>query len=129
MYNIQLKLVLEFGLTFDLCNHKVNFDFPNKMSLFGGEKSWKCCGFGLFSCWNLWFHEKNCQKNLGEKLVKMLGICHLTFRIVCVCSFGFLFNFRILLKYFRLFWGDFKNQWKTLFRKFINFYCRHPNLE
>ena len=31
---------------------------------FGGVKnSWKCCGFGHFSCWQLWFHEKNCQKN------------------------------------------------------------------
>jgi len=39
------------------------------------KNSWKCCGFGLFSCWQLWFHEKNCQKNLGEKLVKMLGVC------------------------------------------------------
>ena len=39
------------------------------------KNSWKCCGFGLFSCWPLWFHEKNCQKILGEKLVKMLGFC------------------------------------------------------
>ena len=31
---------------------KFNFDY-----------SWKCCGLGLFSCWQLWFHEKNCQKN------------------------------------------------------------------
>ena len=37
----------------------------------GVKNSWKCCGFGLFSCWQLWFHEKN----LGEKLVKMLGFC------------------------------------------------------
>ena len=66
---------------------------------------WKCCGFELFSCWKLWFHEKNCQKkigcktrenvvvldflavenfdftrkivkkNLGEKFLKMLGFC------------------------------------------------------
>ena len=26
------------------------------------KNSWKCCGFGLFSCWQFWFHEKNCQK-------------------------------------------------------------------
>ena len=39
------------------------------------KNSWKCCGFGLLGCWQLWFHEKNCQKNLGEKLVKMLGFC------------------------------------------------------
>ena len=51
---------------------KFNFDFPRKLSIFWGVKnSWKCCGFGLFSCWQLWFHEKTCQKNLGEKLVKM----------------------------------------------------------
>ena len=31
--------------------------------------------FGLFSCWQHWFHEKNCQKKLGEKLVKMLVFC------------------------------------------------------
>ena len=46
-----------------------------KLSNCFGWNSWKCCGFGLFSCWQLWFPEKNCQKNLGEKLVKMLGIC------------------------------------------------------
>ena len=28
------------------------------------------CGFGLFSCWQLWFHEKNCQKNW----VKNVGV-------------------------------------------------------
>ena len=31
------------------------------------KNSWKCCGFGLFSCWQLWFHEKNCQKKFGRK--------------------------------------------------------------
>ncbi len=76
---------------------KFNFDFPRKLSIFWGwktrenvvfldflavdnfdftrkiveknlgENSWKCCGFGLFSCWQLWFHEKKCQKNLGWK--------------------------------------------------------------
>ena len=52
---------------------KFNFDFPRKIvDFFGVKNSWKCCGFGLFSCWQLWFHEKNCQKKLGEKLVKML---------------------------------------------------------
>ena len=64
------------------------------------KNSRKCCGFGLFSCWQLWFHEKNLSKKfwvknswkccgfglfsfdfkrkivkkfLDEKLVKMLG--------------------------------------------------------
>ena len=34
---------------------------------FGVKNSWKCCGFGLFSCWQLWFHEKNCQKKFWVK--------------------------------------------------------------
>ena len=58
---------------------------------FWEKNSWICCGFGLFSCWQLWFHEKNCQKNLDEVLVKMLVFFvkiefldkNLTFRIVC----------------------------------------------
>ena len=33
----------------------------------GVKNSWKCCGFGLFSCWQLWFHEKKCRKNFGWK--------------------------------------------------------------
>ena len=39
--------------------------FVQKFNLsifFWVKNSWKCCGFGLFSCWQLWFHEKNCQK-------------------------------------------------------------------
>ena len=48
------------------------FNFVSKSWM---KNSWKCCGFGHHSCWQLWFHEKNCQKNLGEKLVKMLGFC------------------------------------------------------
>ena len=32
-----------------------------------GENSWKCCGFWLFSCRQLWFHEKNCQKKFWVK--------------------------------------------------------------
>ena len=71
------------------------------------KNSWKCCGFGLFSCWQLWFHEKNCQKkNLGEKLVKMLGFCqnwilrtnNLTFRIVWISRIS-----RIRDKFFMMF--------------------------
>ena len=34
---------------------------------FGWKNSWKCCGFGLFSYWQLWFHERNCQKKIGVK--------------------------------------------------------------
>ena len=55
---------------------KIQLCFSEKIvDFFGVKNSWKCCGFGLPSCWQLWFHEKNCQKNLGEKLVKMLGFC------------------------------------------------------
>ena len=46
---------------------KFNFDFPRKLSIFWVKNSWKCCGFRLFSCWQLWFHEKNCQKKFGWK--------------------------------------------------------------
>ena len=63
----------------------------NCQFLFWVKNSWKCCGFGLFSCWQLWFHEKNCQKKIW---VKNSGKCwgfvkiefldkNLTFRIVC----------------------------------------------
>ena len=55
---------------------KIQLWFLEKIVDFLGLKnSWKCCGFGHFSCWQLWFHEKNCKKKLGEKLVKMLGFC------------------------------------------------------
>ena len=51
-----------------------NFDFTRTIVKKNSVKNlWKCCDFGLISCWKLWFHEKNCPKNLGEKLVKMLG--------------------------------------------------------
>ena len=47
---------------------KFNFDFPRKLSIFFRVKnSWKCCGFGLFSCWQFWFPEKNCQKKIWVK--------------------------------------------------------------
>ena len=47
---------------------KFNFDFPRKLpNFFGVKKSWKCGGYGLLSCWQLWFHEKNCQKKFGWK--------------------------------------------------------------
>ena len=70
---------------------KINFDFPLKLSIFWVKNSWKCCGFGLFSCWQLWFHEKNCQKKNWAKnswkcsgFVKIeLLVKNLTFRIVC----------------------------------------------
>ena len=53
---------------------KSNFDFPRKLSIFWVKHSWKCCGFGLFSCWQLWFHEKNCQKKFGRKTRENVGV-------------------------------------------------------
>ena len=42
---------------------------------FGVKNLWKCCGFGLFDSWQLWFHEKNCQKkNLGWKTRENVGV-------------------------------------------------------
>ena len=53
---------------------KIQLWFSEKIvDFFGVKNSWKCCNFGLFSCWQLWFHEKNCQKHLSEKLVKTFG--------------------------------------------------------
>ena len=52
-----------------------NLHFLSKNStLIGVKNSWKCCGFGLFSCWQLWFHEKNCQKKFGWKTRENVGI-------------------------------------------------------
>ena len=54
---------------------KFNFDFPRKLSIFLGEKTrWKCCNFRLFSCWQLWFHKKSCQKNFGWKTHENVGV-------------------------------------------------------
>ena len=41
---------------------------------FGVKNSWKCCGFGLFGCWQLWFHEKNGQKKFGWKTRENVGV-------------------------------------------------------
>ena len=41
---------------------KIQLWFSRKFRFFWVKNSWKCCGFGLFSCWQFWFHEKNCQK-------------------------------------------------------------------
>ena len=71
---------------------KSSFFVPRKLSnFFGVKNSWKCCGFGLFSCGQLWFHEKNCQKNWAKNSWKCWGFVkievldkNLTFRIVCL---------------------------------------------
>ena len=38
------------------------------------KNSWKCCGFGHSSWWQLWFHEKNCQKKIGLKTRENVGV-------------------------------------------------------
>ena len=56
----------------------------------GVKNSWKWYGLGLFSCWQLWFHEKSCHKKFGvETSWKCWGFVkiefldkNLTFRIV-----------------------------------------------
>ena len=54
---------------------KIQLWFPEKIVDFFWEKnSWKCGGFGLFSCWQLWFHEKNCQNNFGWKTRENVGV-------------------------------------------------------
>ena len=41
---------------------KFNSDFPRKLSIFLGWKTREnVVGFGFFSCWQLWFHAKNCR--------------------------------------------------------------------
>ena len=58
---------------------KIQLWIPEKIvDFFWLKNSWKCWGFGLFSCWQLWFHEKNCQKILAEKFMKMLGVFFLS---------------------------------------------------
>ena len=59
---------------------KIQLWFPEKIvDFFWVKNSWKCCGFGLFSCWQLWFHEKNCQKNLVKNLWKCWGLVKIEF--------------------------------------------------
>ena len=41
------------------------------IDFFWVKNSWKCCGFGLFSCWQIDLTKKIVQKKLGEKLVKL----------------------------------------------------------
>ena len=72
LFNVKNETFLSY---FPLCSksslfvQKIQLWFPEKIVDFSGVKnSWKCFGFGLFSCWQLWFHEKNCQKKLGKKL-------------------------------------------------------------
>ena len=74
---------------------KIQLWFPEKnCRLLWVKNSWKCCGFGLFSCWQLWFHEKNCPKKIWVKnsrkcwgFVKIEFLDkNLTFRIVWLKS-------------------------------------------
>ena len=69
----EIVVVLHF-LAFD------NFDLTEKFSKkIDWKHSWNCCGFALFSIWQLWFDEKNYGKKFGwKKIVKLLLFCNLT---------------------------------------------------
>ena len=58
-----------------------NFDFTREYCREKNwvKNSWKCWGFALFSCWQLWFHEKNCQKKFGWKTRETVGYLHFLF--------------------------------------------------
>ena len=69
------------SLTFAHCSkssffvQKIQLWFSEKIVDFLGVKnSWKCCGFELLSYWQLCFHEKNCQKNVGWKTRENVGV-------------------------------------------------------
>ena len=82
--NAWVRGVILLLFTWPLTSHTVrNLYFLSKNStmisrengrFFWVKNSWKCCGFGLFSCWQLWFHAKNCQKNFGWKTRENVGV-------------------------------------------------------
>ena len=57
-----------------LSKNSILISRENCRFFWGVKNSWKCCGFGLFSCWQLWFHEKNCQKKFGWKTRENVGV-------------------------------------------------------
>jgi len=95
----KLQMLSEFAIvnftltssTFAHCSkssffvQKFQLWFPEKNCRILGENSWKCCGFGLFSCWQLWFHMKNYLKKFGWKTRKNVGDLH----ILIVDAFDF----------------------------------------
>ena len=77
------------------------------------KNSWTCCGFALFSHWQLWFHGKIVEKNLVEKNRENIGILQFS----AIDNFDFTRNiFRVfffenvVVLYFFSFWV--KNSWK-----------------
>ena len=69
---------------------KSSFFCPKiQLWFFGWKTRENVVFFGLYSCWQLWFHEKNCQKNWMKNSWKCWGFVkiefldkNLTFRIV-----------------------------------------------
>ena len=105
---------------------KIQLWFPEKIvDFFWVKNSWKCCGFGLFSCWQLWFHEKNFKKFVVKNSWKCWGFVkidfldkNLTFRIVWSRMFFLYFSnlqqnwvMTLMYDFFRYFpsqnWGVF----------------------
>ena len=79
-----------FGIFIFLSKNSTLISQEKLSKIFWVKNSWKCCGFGLFSCWQLWFHEKNCQKIRLKNSWKCWGFVkmefldkNLNFRIVC----------------------------------------------
>ena len=79
---------------------------------FWAKNAWKCCGFGLFSYWQLWFHEKNYQnfflvknswKYWGFVKIEFLDK-NLTFRIVWLFNAFFLYLWIWSFKQYDLNW-------------------------
>ena len=80
---------------------KFNFDFPEKIVDFSWVKnSWE--NVGLFSCWQLWFHEKNSQKIIecGQKIdfSNTYKSMHFRRKISKVRTWYNILNFPALLK-------------------------------
>ena len=74
------------------------------------KNSWKCCGYGLFSCWQPSFHEKNCQKYFGWK-TRDLEFVKIEWHFHRKIWFGFLVPLLILPQEteFQLCWTAFPN--------------------
>ena len=70
------KLIMHPARNLHFLSKKFNFNFPRKLSIFLGEKLVKMLWFWTFYLLTtLISREKLSKKNLGEKLVTMLGFC------------------------------------------------------
>ena len=63
-----------FEIFIFLSKYSILISWENCRVFFWLKNSWKCLGFRHFSCWQLWFHEKNCQKKFGWKTRENVGV-------------------------------------------------------